>query len=152
MAGFLTIWRNYILHHPEQDLKTHFITREAYQDALLSVHSAVIMICFMRDNFPDEECHLELMGSDCREEFFSINGQTVRNRHTYNYGNMQTNVSDMIRLQSIVCNDNAPNWAKAHIKQENVWRNQEGAAQGLAPNLRDYPAAGEETTAWMAGV
>ena len=154
-AGFVThflgIWRNFILRHPDLDLKTNFVTRESYQDALLSVHTAVMIICFMRDNFPNHECRLDLSGSDCCEEFFSINGQWVGNHHTYNYAGMQQNVSHMIRLQSILVNPDAPNWAKAHIKQEKVWDKQVDADRERA-NLRLYPAPGEEITAWLAGI
>ena len=56
VVHFLGIWRNFIFLHKNLSLKSHFITRESYQDALISSHFAVILICFMRDNFPDIEC------------------------------------------------------------------------------------------------
>lgn len=139
------------MQHPVHELKTHFITRESYQDALLSAHSAVMLIIYMRDNFPNQECHLGLTGSDCCEEFFSINGQWIGNRHAYNYGTMAQNVSHMIRLQTILVNENAPNWAKAHVKQENVWAKQFPVDIPKA-DLKQYPAPGEEIEAWKAGI
>jgi hypothetical protein len=56
----------------------------------------------------------------------------------------------MIRLSQIEADQNAPRFAKAHIKQENVWKNQYPV--GPLCSFTDYPAIGEEITLWKAGM
>ncbi|CAC5426552.1 unnamed protein product [Mytilus coruscus] len=109
-----------------------------------------MLICFYRDNFPNSQCLLHLTGSDCCEDFFSKNGQFLGNHHVYPYGQMYRNVSHMIRINQIEADDNAPKFAKAHIKQENVWKSQYPG--GVTCSLRDYPALGEEVSAWKIGI
>jgi hypothetical protein len=90
-----------------------------------------------------------MTGSDCCESFFSLNGQWVGNRHNYTYGDMKQNISHMIRLQQIQADPDAPKFARAHIKQENVWGRQ---FDNIAPpDLAAYPAPGEEVLAWKEG-
>ncbi|CAG2248063.1 unnamed protein product [Mytilus edulis] len=154
LAGFVThflgIWRNYVYLNQALTLTSNFLSRETYCDIFISVHFAVMLICFYRDNFPNSQCLLHLTGSDCCEDFFSKNGQFVGNHHVYPYGQMYRNVSHMIRLSQIEANDNAPKFAKAHIKQENVWKSQYPG--GVTCSLRDYPALGEEISAWKIGI
>ncbi len=61
VTHFLAIWKNFVNLHPEQTLQKNFLTRECYQDCLISCHFAVLLICYMRDNFPDLECRLDLI-------------------------------------------------------------------------------------------
>ncbi|XP_071151922.1 uncharacterized protein [Mytilus edulis] len=154
LAGFVThflgIWRNYVYLNQALTLTSNFLSRETYCDIFISVHFAVMLICFYRDHFPNSQCLLHLTGSDCCEDFFSKNGQFVGNHHVYPYGQMYRNVSHMIRLSQIEANDNAPKFAKAHIKQENVWKSQYPG--GVTCSLRDYPALGEEISAWKIGI
>ncbi|VDH92321.1 Hypothetical predicted protein, partial [Mytilus galloprovincialis] len=154
LAGFVThflgIWRNYVYLNQALTLTSNFLSRETYCDIFISVHFAVMLICFYRDNFPNSQCLLHLTGSDCCEDFFSKNGQFVGNHHVYPYGQMYRNVSHMIRLSQIEADDNAPKFAKAHIKQENVWKSQYPG--GVTCSLRDYPALGEEISAWKIGI
>ena len=91
--------------------------RECFYDTLLSCHAAIMMICYMRENFKDQECLLEQMGSGCCENFFSCNGQWLGNCHAYGFGDISSNASNMIQLQSKQVDEDAPKWAKAHIKQ-----------------------------------
>lgn len=44
VVHFLVIWRNFIFIRQKLSLKLHFITKESYQDALISCHFAVILI------------------------------------------------------------------------------------------------------------
>ena len=148
---FLGIWRNFIHHHKDYQLKSHFITRECYQDALISCHFSVILICFMRDNFPDVPCRLDLSGSDCCESFFSSNGQWVGNHHSYSFSEMKRNVSHMTRLDVIKGNPEGPKFSRAHKKQETVWEKQYGKEVQRA-DLTSYPAVGDEVEAWKEGM
>ena len=71
VSPFLVIWRDWVHGHPNLQLATNFITRETNIDALFSCHFVVMLICYMRDNFSNEECHLHLPRSDVLEDFWS---------------------------------------------------------------------------------
>lgn len=129
-------------------MSSNFLSRETYTDLLISTHFSVMMICFYRDNFPTEKCLLQRTGSGCCEEFFSKNGQFVGNHHVYPYGQMFQNVGHM--MSQIEADDNAASFAKAHVKQENVWHRQ--TQGGVTCSLMDYPAHGEEEMAWKQGI
>lgn len=105
----------------------------------------------MRDNFPNQECRLELTGSDILEDFWSKNGQWVGNHHNYNFGDLSRNTSHMIRLEQIRVDPNAPEFAKPHPKQESIWAKQypEGYEKAC---LDHYPVHGEEVQAWREGM
>ena len=107
--------------HQKNGHKTAFLTRESYQDALISTHFAVILICYMRDNFPDTSCRLDLTVSDPCECVFSLTGQWVGNTHNYSFGEMLDNINNMMRLQIMQANLNGPKFARGHKKQENNW-------------------------------
>lgn len=74
VTHFLAIWHNYVHRHPRLTIRTNVITRETYTDVLLSCHCAVLLICYMRDNFPNQECRLELTGSDILEQEWAMGG------------------------------------------------------------------------------
>ena len=105
----------------------------------------------MRDNFPEQECCLELSGSDVLEDFWSKNGQWVGNHHNYCFGDLRRNASHMIRLEEIRINPDAPDFAKPHPKQESIWHRQYKDGYEKA-NLYDYPVAGSEVDAWKEGM
>ena len=143
VTHFLAIWHNYIHRNERLSVKENFISRETYQDVLISCHFAVILICYMRDNFREQECCLELSGSDVLEDFWSKNGQWVGNHHNYCFGNLRRNTSHMIRLEEIRINPDAPDFAKPHPKQESIWHRQyEDGYEKVS--LRDYPVVGSE--------
>ena len=83
VINFLGIWRNYIKDTPGMTLSKNFLSRETFTDILLSCHTAVFLICYMRDCFPNNECMLELTGTDLVESYFSSNGQMVDNQRAY---------------------------------------------------------------------
>lgn len=151
VTHFLAIWHNYIHRSEGLSLKQNFITRETYQDIVISCQFAVILICYMRDNFPEQECCLELSGSDVLEDFWSKNGQWVGNHHNYSFGDLRRNASHMIRLEEIRINPDAPDFAKPHPKQESIWHRQYEDGYEKA-NLNDYPVAGSEVDAWKEGM
>ena len=151
VTHFLAIWHNYIHRSEGLSLKQNFITRETYQDIVISCQFAVILICYMRDNFPEQECCLELSGSDVLEDFWSKNGQWVGNHHNYSFGDLRRNASHMIRLEEIRINPDATDFAKPHPKQESIWHRQYEDGYEKA-NLNDYPVAGSEVDAWKEGM
>ena len=124
--------------------------RRTQKSDLLSCHCAVLLICYMRDNFSDDECRLELTGSDVLEDFWSKNGQRVGNNHKYNFENLSRNTSHVIRLEQIRVNPNAPEVAKPQPKQESIWAHPEGYEKAC---LNHYPAhREEERKAWREGI
>lgn len=151
VCHFLAMWHNYIHLHDQLTLRKNFITKETYKDVLISCHFAVILICYMRDNFPNEECRLDLTGSDVVEDFWSKNGQWVGNHHNYNYGDLQRNTSHMIRLEEIRVDPNAPDFAKPNPKQESIWHHQY-PDDYVKANLSEYLQVGSEVNAWNEGV
>ena len=63
----------------------------------------------------------------------------------------------MIRLNQIEVDDNAPAFAKAHMKQENVWHIQTpgvggGGGGGQTSTLMDHPLANPEIDEWKNGM
>ena len=151
VTHFLAIWHNYVHRHPRLTIRTNYITRETYMDILLSCHCAVLLICYMRDNFPNQECRLDLTGSDVLEDFWSKNGQWVGNHHNYNFGDLSRNTSHMIRLEQIRVDPNAPEFAKPHPKQESIWAQQYPVGFEKV-RLDQYPDHGEEVQAWREGI
>jgi len=143
VVTFLGIWF-------KLNIYTNFITRETYQDVLLSCHFAVMIIVFMGDNFSHQECHLNLTRTDVVESFWSNNGQWVGNRHNYTFGDLQRNLSHMTRLEQISVDPNGPAFAKPHPKQESIWWHQ--TKDSPKANLTDYPSHNEVIRQWNRGV
>ena len=104
----------------------------------------------MQDNFADQECRLDLTGSDVVEEFWSMNGQWEGNHHNYNFGDLRRNTSHMIRLEQIRVDPHAPEFAKPHPKQESIWAKQYAVGYEKV-RLDEYPAPGVEIDAWKEG-
>ena len=75
VTHFLGIWRNWVYRHRNLKLSVNFISRETYTDVIFSCHFAVMLIVYMRDNVPKEDCQLEITGSNVLEDFWSKNGQ-----------------------------------------------------------------------------
>ena len=98
VTTFLGIWRNYIILHPGLNLKENFITRETFQDVLLSCHFSVMLIGIFAEKYSYLECPLHLTGTDAVEIYFSQNGSFVLNKHTYTILDMKRNLSAMNRL------------------------------------------------------
>lgn len=89
VTHFLGIWRNWVYRHRNLKLSVNFISRESYTDVILSCHFAVMLIVYMRDNFPQDDCRLDITGSDVLEDFWSKNGQWVGNHHNYTFGDLR---------------------------------------------------------------
>lgn len=92
----------------------------------------------MRANFGQQECRLNLTGSDVLEDLWSKNGQWVGNHHNYNFCDLRRNSSHMVRLEHIRVDPFAPEFAKPHPKQESIWARQYADGFVKAP-LDDYP-------------
>jgi hypothetical protein len=83
VVTYLRLWKCYVEHDPSMDTDTNFITREAFQDCLLSCHAAVLLIMANRDLTPTQRANLDRSGTDCCEDFFSFSGSSVANKRVY---------------------------------------------------------------------
>ena len=151
VANFLRIWRWWVYRQENLTLKENFLTRQCFQDVLLSCHAAVLLIKASRDYAWEHPVCLSMSGSDCCEDFFSQNGSFVMNKHNYSFGDMIQNLSSMNSLLSMRAKSSAPVIPKGHKKQENIWHKGH-QLPGEKPNLKDWPNDGEMETAWNAGL
>ena len=151
VANFLAIWQNWVRMSPRITLKENFVSTQTYVDVILSCHSAVNLIIFMRDNYPGTECHLAEAGTDCCETMFSSMGQWVGNHHNYTLHDMLRNRSHQIRLEQLRTDPDGPKFARPHPKGESIWHKQ-CVQPFIKASLKDYPQHGEEVIAWKEGV
>lgn len=153
VALFFSIWRNWILITPGLSLKKNFLTRECFQDVLLSCHFVVILISYFRDEFPDLECALNITGTDCCERYFSENGSFVQNKHNYTFLEMLTNLGFMNRLQEIRSGNTNIQFPKRKHNNDFIWDKQfPEDLRKQTCNLREYPSHQEVIHAWKEGL
>ena len=105
-------------------LKDNFLTRETFQDVLLSTHTAVMVIAWLAEHHPNIPCALPLLGTDAVEVYFSQNGSWVINKYTHTIMDMVRNLTAMNRLNQIRVSNPLLNFRKAHSKQDNIWEKQ----------------------------
>ena len=147
------IWRNFIIRTNNLTLKRNFLTRECFQDVLLSCHYAVILISFFRDEYLELECPLHLTGTDCCESYFSENGSFVMNRHNYTFVDMHTNLGYMNRMQEIRVTNNELQFPKRKTNNDFIWDKQFDENQRKRTcDLKNYPSAADTIIAWKEGV
>ena len=139
--NFTGIWRNFVMRTNGLTLKANFLTKECYIDCLLSCHASTILISFLRDNYPDVECRLDRIGSDCVEDFWSMNGSWVVNKHTYSYADMFQNLGSMQLLEEIRATPNGPVFNKSHKKQEIICHKQQINHDKQNADFLAYPSA-----------
>ena len=158
VVTFLGIWRNYVVLTPGLTLKDNFLTRETFQDVLLSAHTAVMVISWFAINHNNIPCYLNLRGTDAVEVYFSQNGSWVLNKHTYTIFDMMQNLTAMNRLNHIRATNNLLRFRKAHSKQDNIWEKQyteerrRELIQSLPDKLKNYPTEEEVISAWKEGI
>jgi predicted SprT family Zn-dependent metalloprotease len=83
IVTYLRLWRQWLKHKPGLTLKEHFITREAFQDLLISCHFVVLLVMCHRDFSPSIPVDLSRTGTDCVEDLWSSLGSMVMNKRTY---------------------------------------------------------------------
>jgi hypothetical protein len=82
-------------------LKEHWLTKESFIDCLIACHSTVLYIMMMRDMFSKLPIPLQKVGSDCCEDFFSLLGQHVKNKHNFCIGEALERTSHIERTEQI---------------------------------------------------
>ena len=83
VVTYLRLWFCYIDNDPNLTVAENFISREAFQDVLLSCHAAVLLIMANRDLTPWQATNLIRAGTDCCEDFFSFAGASVANKRVF---------------------------------------------------------------------
>ena len=151
VANFLRIWRWWVYQHPVLSLKENFITKQCFEDVLITCHASVLLIKAARDFAPNEEIHLAKCGTDCVEDFFSQNGSWTMNRHNYTYGDMLMALPSMNRITEVRADPKGPTIPKGHKKQLNIW-DQGTKAPDTPPNMKDYPSDADIKAAWEKGI
>ena len=152
VVNFLGIWRNHIILSQDYTLRENFLSRETFQDVLISCHFAVMLILDFADNYPYLDCCLERTGSDGCEVFFSMNGSWVKNHHAYTILDMIRNHSAMTRIAEIRSKNKRLVFRKSHSKQDNIWEKQYPAGEiEKSCDLKDYPSHQEALIAWRRG-
>ena len=73
VVTLLGIWRNFIVLSNEMSLRENLLSRETFQDVLLSCHFAVMLILDFAENYQYLDCILHRTGTDGCEVFFSEN-------------------------------------------------------------------------------
>ncbi|KAJ7387394.1 hypothetical protein OS493_004388 [Desmophyllum pertusum] len=153
VSVFFGLWRNWVIISDDLTLKANFLTRECFQDVLLSCHYVVILISFFRDEYPHLECPLDLTGTDCCERYFSENGSFVKNRHNYTFLDMHTGLGYMNRLQEIKATNPDIKFPTRKHNNDFIWDRQfEENERKPTRNLKDYPSADQVICAWKEGV
>ena len=152
VVHFLGIWRSYIIMSRDLPLKENFLSRETFQDILLSCHFAALMIIDFGENYSYLECCLDCTGSDGCEVFFRSNSSWIRNHHSYTILDMLRNHSAMTRLAEIRATNRNLQFRRAHSKQDNIWDQQYPAGErDIRSNLKEYPSREEAVSAWRRG-
>jgi hypothetical protein len=99
VVHFLCRWRMWIVTSKSHSLSAHFVSREAYQDVLISCHQIILVVRLFRDHCPDVPVCFDELGSDCCESFFSSHGSWVVNKRNYTVDQMIRNSQKMVRCE-----------------------------------------------------
>jgi hypothetical protein len=112
----LRLWRMYIYNTKGLTLSQKFITRETFQDNILSCHCFMNSVRKMRTNSSDTPLYLEKCRSDCCEKYFSAQGSWQENKRNYNASTMH-NVRAKGELAQLYLkvNREGPTWARSKI-------------------------------------
>ena len=100
---FLRLWRLWVKHEPHLTTKSNFLTRETFQDLLLSCQFVILLIMAHRDLTPEMQVHLERTGSDCCEDLFSALGAMVRNKRIYSVLEAIQSIHNQNVLHAYLC-------------------------------------------------
>ena len=129
----------------------NFITKQCFEDVVLSCHAAVLLIKATRDFTPEQEVCLSKCGSDVCEDFFSQNGSWIMNKHNYTFGDMLTNLPAMNRIMHIRGDAAGPDVPKGHKKQCNIWdKGNDTPPDG--PDMKAFPTDEDLYAAWEEGL
>jgi hypothetical protein len=135
---FLARWRMWVIRSKTHTVASAFISREAYQDMLISCHQVILVVRLFRDYCPGVPVYLRGLGSDCCEQFFSEHGSWVVNKREYTVSEMTDATRKMVRLFQIKCNpSDGPNWGQPTRDRKPAWHGEDPADTPDA-NLSDY--------------
>ena len=153
VVTFLGIWRNHVIRSRGLTLSKNFLSRETFQDLLLSYHFVVMLIADFSLHFPYLECPLDRTGEDGCEVFFSLNGSSVQNHHAYTTLDMVRNHSSITRIAEINSTNPKLKLRRSNSKQDNIWDKQyEPGNRAKTYDPKGYPTEEEIVNAWREGI
>ena len=136
-----------------QTLAKNSLSRETFQDLLISCHFIVMLIADFGLHFPHLECPLDRTREDGCEVFFSLNGSWVQNHHAYTILDMVRNHASMTRIAEINSTNQKLKFRRSNSKQDNIWDKQyEPGNRSKTYDLKGYPTPEEVVTAWREGI
>lgn len=134
---YLRLWRSWVHHHPTYTLEKNFVTREAFQDAIICCHFVTLQILCHRDYAPEYPVTLHRASGDPCETTFSGLGSWVMNKRTYTLLEATQTMKSLIWTRCMEC--------MGHIERTRVNKRLEVSwddtiPKGTAgPNLMDHP-------------
>lgn len=160
----LRLWRGWVLHvgaaadHVQITVDTAWITREAFQDALMSCHYVVLLIMTYRDRFPTLTPTFRRTGTDCCEDKFSSFGSFVENKRVYTFLDALQTIRSQVFAAEKAANHGIEARGKRRANARNDWEEQPpppaigAAGAGAAPEgPGDFPTDPEIRAAWHNG-
>ena len=149
VATYLRLWHVWVLHTPGITKETDFITREAFQDVVLSCHFVVLLIKIFRDFHPNVGIPFDLTGTDVCEDYFSSLGSWNMNKRTYTIREALQTTRSQIRLKVLesVGNVKIP---KRKTRQKANWDGEEHKDHPTDTTI--YPTEVEMQDDWAQGV
>lgn len=156
LASFVThmlyYGTEYILHQKHgHTIGNNWMSRETRTDCHIASHAAVNYVRMMRNYYPHLPCPLSNIGSDCCEDFFSLLGQQVKNKHIFSVGEAIERCSHIGRIEQIKYSDNEIKFSQSR-RRKNIWWLSN--AQVASANMCDYASVTDEILkkAWREGV
>jgi len=118
-------------------LKNNWMSKECMIDCIIACHTSVCYIMMMRDFFPHLPIELSRVGSDCCEDYFSLLGQQVRNKHNFSIGEAIERTSHIARVEKIKHEKNGPLFANPR-RRKNLWLEGNSYATDSSAVFLDY--------------
>ena len=97
----LRCWRLWVLKHDDLTLGRNFITRECFQDVILSCHNVILTVMAIRDLTPPRAVDLDRIGSNDCEKFFSATGSMAGNCRVYTWYQALLRIANRNHLNTI---------------------------------------------------
>ncbi len=89
-------------------MQDNWLTKESIIDCLISCHSTISHIMMMQKLFPNSPIALHKICLDCCEDFFSLLGQHVKNKHNFCIGETIEQTSHIGRTEQIEFEEDGP--------------------------------------------
>ena len=148
VTTYLRLWHAWCIHTPGISTAHNFITREAFQDAVMSCHDICLLIKIFRDHFPTLQIPYSRLGSDVCEDYFSSLGSFAMNKRTYTIMEALQSTRSQMHLVELESMGNVV-IPKARSRKKGIW-DDEHPAPNPVPGP-DWPSDNAINEAWQQG-